>query len=76
VGILDAVIRALLYLCCIALAFFLILWVLSALGIALPPMVIVILRIMFVLIAILVLMRLFWPVFSGYQWFPNRRNPP
>jgi hypothetical protein len=68
-GIVEAVIRALLYLCCIALAFFLCLWVLSELGIALPIMVITILKVMFVLIAILVLVRLFWPMASGYQWF-------
>lgn len=72
-GILDAVIRALLYICCIALAFFLTVWVLSALGLSLPPMVLVILKIMFVLVCILVLLRLFWPVFSTYQWFPTRR---
>jgi hypothetical protein len=75
-GIVDAVIRALLYLCCIALAFFLIIWVLGVLGIVLPPKVVSILMVMFTLIAILILIRLFWPVFSGYQWFPNRRNPP
>jgi hypothetical protein len=68
-GIIEAVIRALLYLCCIALAFFLILWVLGSIGVALPIMVITILKVMFVLIAILVLVRLFFPIFSGYQWF-------
>lgn len=68
-GIIEAVIRALLYLCCIALAFFLILWVLGSIGVALPVMVITILKVMFVLIAILVLVRLFFPIFSGYQWF-------
>jgi hypothetical protein len=64
-NIFERVIRALLYLCALALCFFLILWVLGAIGIALPAMVITILKVMFVLIAILVLVRLFYPVFQG-----------
>ncbi len=71
-GIIEAVIRALLYLCCIALAFFLCVWVLGVLGVALPVMVITILKVMFVLVAILVLVRLFWPVLGSYNWFPPR----
>lgn len=71
-SIIEAVIRALLYLCCIALAFFLCIWVLGVLGVALPGMVITILKVMFVLIAILVLLRLFWPVFGSYNWFPPK----
>ena len=70
-GIVEAVIRALLYLCCIALAFFLCVWVLGVLGVALPYMVINILKVMFVLIAILVLFRLFWPILGSYRWFPG-----
>lgn len=72
-GIFEAVIRALLYLCCVALAFFLCVWVLGELGVALPYMVLNILKVMFVLIAILILVRLFWPVLSGANWFPPRR---
>jgi hypothetical protein len=72
-GIIEAVIRALLYLCVIALCFFLILWVLSSLGVALPAMVISILKVMFVLISILILVRLFWPIAAGYSWFGPRR---
>lgn len=71
-GIVEAVIRALLYLCAIALVFFLCLWVLASLGVALPVMVITILKIMFVLVAILVLVRLFWPIVSNASWFPPR----
>lgn len=71
-GIVEAVIRALLYLCAIALVFFLCLWVLASLGVALPVMVITILKIMFVLVAILVLVRLFWPIVSNANWFPPR----
>jgi hypothetical protein len=74
-GIFEAVIRALLYLCCVALAFFLCVWVLGELGVALPYMVLNILKVMFVLIAILILVRLFWPVLAGANWFPPRRPP-
>lgn len=74
-GIFEAVIRALIYLCCVALAFFLCIWVLGELGVALPYMVINILKVIFVLVAILILVRLFLPTFSGYQWFPPRRPP-
>ena len=71
-GIIEAVIRGLIYLCAIALAFFLCIWVLGQLGIALPAMVITILKIIFVLVAILVLLRIFWPVIGSFQWFPPR----
>lgn len=69
-SILEAVIRALLYLCAIALCFFLIVWVLGALGLALPPMVLTILKVMLILIAILVLVRTLWPPLSSVRWFP------
>jgi hypothetical protein len=69
------VIRALLYLCCIALCFFLVLWVLGELGIALPAMVVVILKVIFILVAILILYQLFTPYFGGVDWW-GRRPPP
>jgi hypothetical protein len=72
-GLFEAIIRALIYLCFVALAFFLCVWVLGNLGVALPFMVINILKVVFVLIAILILARLFWPVVSGYEWFGPRR---
>lgn len=71
-GILEAVIRALIYLCFVALAFFLILWVLATLGIALPAMVVTILKVVFILVAILVLVRLFYPYASSWTIFPPR----
>ena len=64
-GLLERIIRALLYLCVIALCFFLCIWVLGVIGIALPYMVITILKVMFVLVAVLVLVRLFLPVIGG-----------
>ena len=69
-GFFEALIRALIYLCCVALCFFLVIWVLGMLGLALPIMVITILKVIFVLIAILILVRLFMP-FAG-SWFPPR----
>jgi hypothetical protein len=71
-GFFEALIRALIYLCCIALAFFLCLWVLAELGVALPAMVITILKVIFVLVAILILVRLFMPFMGGFTWFPGR----
>ena len=71
----EAVIRALIYICCVALGFYLCVWVLGELGLALPYMVVNILKVIFVLIAILILVRLFYPVLSGFEWFPNRKPP-
>lgn len=73
-GFFEALVRALIYICFIALAFFLCLWVLGSLGLMLPGMVITILKVIFVLVAILILARLFSPFLSGYTWFPQ--NPP
>jgi hypothetical protein len=56
----ERVIYALLYICGIALCYFLIIWVLGQIGIHIPAMVLNILLVMLVLIAILVLVRLFW----------------
>ncbi len=55
----ERLIYALIYLCGIALCYYLIIWVLGAIGIALPHMVIVILGVILVLVAILILWRLF-----------------
>lgn len=74
-NILEAVVRALIYLACLALAFFLVVWVLGAIGIALPAKVVNILMVIFVLVAILVLIRLFAPSFAGFTLWPPR-NPP
>lgn len=58
-----------------ALAFYLILWVLGSLGIALPAMVIVILKVVFVLVAILILYQLFAPYFGNINWWGRGLNP-
>lgn len=68
----ERIIYALLYLCGLAIAFYLIVWVLGAIGLTLPYMVVNILMVMMVLIAILVLYRLF----AGYiRWWPNPPSP-
>jgi len=71
----EAVIRALLYICAAALVFFLVVWVLQSIGFALPLMVERILIVMFVLVIILVLARLFYPWMEGIKLFPSRKPP-
>jgi hypothetical protein len=73
-GLFERIIRALIYLCFIALGFYLIIWVLGMLGIGLPVMVITILKVIFVLVAILILVQLFYPVFAAQDWFGKK--PP
>lgn len=65
----ERVIYALIYLCGIALCFYLIIWVLGAIGIHLPPMVVNILVVVLVLVAILILWRLF--AGAGIRWWPG-----
>lgn len=64
----EAVIRALIALCLIVAAAFLILWVLAKLGLALPPMIVNIFWVIVVLVAILILYRLFSPYIG--KWLP------
>ena len=65
----EAVIRALIYLCALAVVFYLILWVLAELGVVLPVMVVHIIGVMLVLVAFLVLWKLFSPWFAGVNWW-------
>lgn len=65
----ERVIYALIYICGIALCYFLIIWVLGAIGLHIPPMVANILLVVLVLVAILVLWRLF--AGSGIRFWPN-----
>lgn len=65
----ERVIYALIYICGIALCYFLIVWVLGAIGLHLPPMVLNILLVVLVLVAILVLWRLF--AGSGIRLWPS-----
>jgi hypothetical protein len=70
-GMFERVIRALIYLCILAICFYLILWVLASIGLAIPAIVVTILKVMFVLVAILVLVKLFYPWFSTQNWWGN-----
>lgn len=71
-GLFEAIIRALIYLALVALAFFLVVWVFGAIGFPLPGQVVLILKVIFVLFAVLILVRLLWPALSSYPWFPPR----
>jgi hypothetical protein len=62
----EAVIKFLVTICLIALCVFLVLWVLAALGVALPPMVVKIIWIIVALIAVLFLVRMLRPYFGRY----------
>lgn len=69
-------IRALIYLACLVLMFYLVVWVLGILGIGLPYRVEQILMVIFALIALLVL----WNLFGGSLrridfWGRNDPNP-
>ena len=76
-GLFEAIIKALLMLCLVMLAYFLIFWVLGAIGISIPIMVQHIILVMIILVAILILARMFWLHLSAIcvNWFPPR-NPP
>lgn len=65
----ERVIYALIYICGIALCYFLIVWVLGAIGIHVPGQVLNILMIVLVLVAILVLWRLF--AGAGIRFWPS-----
>ena len=65
----ERVIYALLYLCVIAICYYLVIWVLGVLGIHIPGVILNILMVMFVLVAILVLVRLFWG--ANFPWWPS-----
>ena len=71
----TAVVYALLWLCALALAFWLIVFVLGAIGFHLPGIVMTILQVMLGLVAILVLLRIFWPFMDNVTLFP-KNNPP
>jgi hypothetical protein len=75
-GMFERIVRALIYVCFIAAAYYLIIWVIGQLGIALPAMVMHIIGIILILFAILVLVRLLYPVMSGYDWFGREDRRP
>ncbi len=64
----EAVIRALIYILVLAAAVFLVLWVMSIIGVALPVMVVQIIWAIFALVCVLVLFRLLRP--HAGNWLP------
>lgn len=74
-GFFEAFIRTLIFLACLAGCYFLTLWTLAAIGLAIPHQVEVILGVIFVLVAILVLVRLLGPFIANLTLFPSR-DPP
>jgi hypothetical protein len=68
------VIRALIYICFLAIAYYLVLWVLGVLGIHIPPVILTIIGVILVLFAILILYQLFAPYWGGVNWW-GRRGP-
>ena len=61
----EAIIMTLIYICLLAVAIYLIIWVITSVaGIALPEKVVQIIWIVFVLICVLLLVRLLLPHFS------------
>ena len=69
------IIRALIYIGFLAMAFYLVVWFLAGIGLSFPPMVVHIFSMILVLIAILVLYNLFWGDISGYNWWGRRPGP-
>jgi hypothetical protein len=65
----ERIIYALIYICGLALCYFLIIWVLGAIGLHLPETVTHIVLVVMVLIAILVLWRLF--AGAGFRFWPR-----
>lgn len=62
-------IRTLIFICLLALGYWLVIWVLGVLGLNLPHMVAVILGVIFVLVAILVLYNLWAPYLGRVNWW-------
>lgn len=73
-GILEAVIRALIAIALVVLAAALLFWGLAYLGIVIPPFVTKILMFILGLIVLLYIVRLFYPYVAGFTVFPP--GPP
>lgn len=64
----EGVIMLLIYVCLLALVIYVVLWVLEQLGIALPPMVV---KILWIIVALIVLLMLVKLVLSGSGGVPR-----
>lgn len=63
---LESVIMLLIYICVLALAVYLVIWVLETVGIALPPRVVQIIWVIVALIVILLILRALLPGLGGH----------
>lgn len=72
-GFIEALIRALIYIGFVVLAFVLCLWFLGEIGLQIPLMAVRILWAILVLVCILVLIRLFGPWAGGFSLFPPKQ---
>ena len=72
----TTIVKALIFICFMALVYFLAVWVMASIGFTLPPMVMKIVGVIFILICILILARLFMPWASGFDWLGTRGPHP
>ena len=68
-------IRSLIFICLLALAYFLVMWVLGVIGLALPHIVQTIIGVIFVLVALLILYNLWAPYLGRINWWGNPPPP-
>lgn len=61
----ESLIMLLIYICVLALAVYLVLWVLEIIGISLPPKVVQIIWVIVILIVILLILRMLLPALGG-----------
>jgi hypothetical protein len=72
----ERVCFALFYLCGIFLGYYLVMWVLGELGIRIPEMVLRVIWAMLVIVAVLMLYRLFKGAFGNLRLWPKDTTPP
>ena len=65
----ERIIYGLIYICGLVLCYFLIVWVLGAIGLHIPQTVLTIIMVVLVLVAILILWRIF--AGAGIPWWPR-----
>ena len=71
-GFFEAFMRALITIAFFVLIYYVGVWALGALGIIIPAMILKVFMVIMALIAILILGRLFYPLFNSGPWWPNR----
>lgn len=72
----GAFVRTLIAILLLALAYYLLVWVLSVIGLGLPHAVMVIIAALFVLVGILIIYRFWAPYIGGVNWWGGPGPPP